>query len=88
MRHHISHYLKAPPLWYARGSLSIRIAACLGREIAARPSSRQIFDGLRMGAGCLPSSGVCGIRKDRAGLYAGESTPTRFARGQSHISNV
>ena len=61
-----------------RGSLSIVKRPALAVMFQQGTSSRQIFGGLRMGAGCLPSSGVWGSRKAPAGLYAGENTPTRF----------
>lgn len=41
---------------------------------------------LRLSVGFLPSMGVCGIRKDHAGLFAGESTPTPKQGGLSQIS--
>lgn len=61
-----------------RGSLSFVKRPALAVIHLQGTSSRQIIGGLRMGAGCLPSSGVWGSRKAPAGLYAGESTPTRF----------
>lgn len=41
---------------------------------------------MRPAVGFLPSMGVCGIRKDHAGLYTGESTPTPKPGGLSQIS--
>ena len=68
------------PAWAAdnRGSLSIvqRLAKVVMYLLGT--SSRQINGGLRMGAGCLPSSGVAGSREAPVGLNAEETTPTRF----------
>lgn len=62
-----------------RGSLSKQKRPALAVIHLQGTSSRQIFGGLRMGAGCLPSSGVWGNRKVPAGYFCtGESTPTRF----------
>lgn len=62
-----------------RGSLSKQKRPALAVIHLQGTSSRQVFGGLRMGAGCLPSSGVWGSRKAPAGYFCtGESTPTRF----------
>ena len=61
-----------------RGSLSIVQRLALAVKFLQGASSRQIFGGLRMGAGCLLSSGVAGSREAPVGLNAEETTPTRF----------
>ena len=83
---HASHYLKPLRSGYTRGSLSNHLAARLGREVAARPSSRQIFGGLRMGAGCLPFAGVSGSSNAPDGLFAVESAPTRFYFSMNRVA--
>ena len=70
-----------------RGSLSKYKRPALAVIHLQGTSSRQIFGGLRMGAGCLPSSGVWGSRKAPAGLYAGESAPTRFRLSKKPCGN-
>jgi hypothetical protein len=62
-----------------RGSLSIYQRFALAVKFQQGASSRQIFGGLRMGAGCLPSSGVSGSSNAPDGLIAVESAPTRFS---------
>lgn len=61
-----------------RGSLSIHKRLALAVMLLQGASSRQIFGGLRMGAGCLPFAGVGDNREAPAGLMARETTPTRF----------
>ena len=71
-----------------RGSLSKYKRPALAVIHLQGTSSRQIFGGLRMGAGCLPSSGVWGNRKAPAGyLYTGESAPTRFCLSAKPCGN-
>lgn len=62
-----------------RGSLSIKQRLALAVKFQQGTSSRQIIGGLRMGAGCLPSSGVSGSSNAPDGLFAVESAPTRFS---------
>ena len=71
-----------------RGSLSKYKRPALAVIELQGTSSRQIYGGLRVGAGCLPSSGVWGSRKAPAGyLYTGESAPTRFRLSKKPCGN-
>lgn len=49
-------------------------------------SSRQIFGGLRTGAGCLPFAGVSGSSNAPVGLRAEESAPTRFNFSMNRVA--
>lgn len=70
-----------------RGSLSIKQRLALVVKFQQGASSRQIFGGLRMGAGCLPSSGVAGRREAPVSLFAEETTPTRFRHSTKSRGN-
>jgi len=69
-----------------RDSLSISQRPALGVIYLQGASSRQISGGLRMGAGCLPSSGVSGSSNAPVGLRAEESAPTRFNFSMNRVA--
>ena len=69
-----------------RGSLSIKQRLALAVIHLQGTSSRQIFGGLRMGAGCLPFAGVSGSSNAPDGLFAVESAPTRFNFSMNRVA--
>ena len=69
-----------------RDSLSIVKRPALGVMFLQGTSSRQIFGGLRIGAGCLPSSGGSGSSNAPVGLRAEESAPTRFNFSMNRVA--
>mgnify|MGYP000855274240 CR=1 FL=1 len=69
-----------------RGSLSNTQRPALAVIHLQGTSSRQIFGGLRMGAGCLPFAGVSGSSNAPVGLRAEESAPTRFSFSMNRVA--
>ena len=69
-----------------RGSLSNTQRPALAVIHLQGTSSRQIFGGLRFGAGCLLFAGVSGSSNAPVGLRAEESTPTRFNFSMNRVA--